>query len=368
MKYNLVSDGDKQNITVFADGEMYVANQDHPNFKSIVAGVVVDDPSVVDLFDVAQTASKRFEALSERVSVANGRVYFDGDEVDNSLTRQIVRFIDEGRTDFRPLVNFFEKVSLNPQEHSRVQLFDWLSKHDFTLTPDGDLVGYKGVRKNSDGTLVSIMAGPAIVDGEAVNGNVPNEVGSVIEIARSAVQHNPSVGCASGLHVGTYRYASDFAQGAVLEVHVNPRDVVSVPTDCDWQKVRCSRYKIVKVIDTPYTSAVLSDEDEDDLVTCEDCGTTEFVQCCYDEIVCDDCGDRRADEQRGDEDCCVVCQGELCCDDERCDDCLDDADDDDLDVQDVTTATVWDTRQNYTKQERYPAGHPKAGQFKPRGV
>jgi hypothetical protein len=53
----------------------------------------------------------------------------------------------------------------------------------------------------------------------------------------------------------------------MLEVHVNPRDVVSVPTDSNWQKVRCCRYKVVDVIDQPYSTAVLDvdgsrDDDE----------------------------------------------------------------------------------------------------------
>lgn len=362
MKFNLVSVGDQQNITVFVNGEMYVANQDHPNFKAIVAGAVESDESVVDLFDVAQTVSKRFERLSERVSVANGRVYFDGDEVNNSLTRQIVRFIDEGRTDFQPLVNFFEKVSLNPQDHSREQLFDWLDRHDFTLAPNGDIVGYKGVRKNEDGTLVSIMSGPAIVDGEEVNGNVPNNVGSVIEIARSAVQHNPAVGCASGLHFGTYAYANDFAQGAVVEVHANPRDIVSVPTDCNWQKVRCSRYVVVKVIDAPYTTAVLDeDSSEDDENDCP-CGEG-VTDCCYSDV-CDACGEAR-DEAAEEEsrESCADCGYDgydvFCCYNDVCDECgmaRDEEEEEALRQEANKTSTVWDTRQNYTKQERYPAG------------
>jgi hypothetical protein len=270
-QYTLVSNGDEANVTVFVPGESMplVAHSDHPNFDTITKAVIAGeyDGNLADLFDVGRAVAQRFDSLSERVKVANGRIYFDGDEVDNALTKQVVRYLNEGVEDWRSLVAFFEKVQSNPEPHSRDQLFDWLDRHDFTLTPDGDIVGYKGVRKEADGSLVSISAGPAIVDGESVNGNVPNHIGAVVEMPRSGVNHNPSQGCSRGLHVGTYSYASGFAQGALLEVHVNPRDVVSVPTDCNWQKVRCCRYTVVRVIDQQYTSAVLDVDasgDDDD--------------------------------------------------------------------------------------------------------
>lgn len=264
LMYTLVDDGENQFVTVFVPGEMPLsARDDHPNFARIVSGAADGDTAVIDLFDVSQTVGRRFERLSDRVTAANGRVYLDGDEINSALTKQILRFLDEDVNDWAPLVAFFEKVQANPQEHSREQLFEWLDRHDFTLTPDGDIVGYKGVRKNPDGSLVSISHGPAIVDGVAVNGAVPNGIGSTVEMARSSVTFDPAVGCSRGLHVGTYDYAKGFSQGAVLEVHVNPRDVVSVPTDCNWQKVRCCRYQVVDVIDTPYTSAVLDDDGAD---------------------------------------------------------------------------------------------------------
>lgn len=233
----------------------------------MVAGVLADDPAVLDLFNLAKAVSERFSRLTERVSTANGRLYFDGDEVANALAAQVIRFLDEGVDDWQPLVNFFEKVEANPNEHSREQLYRWLDRHDFTITPSGDFVGYKGVGND----LKSIHSGPGIVDGVPMNGRLPNNPGSMVEIARSAVHHDPSVGCSTGLHVGTHGYASSF--GAVcLEVHVNPRDVVSVPTDCGDQKVRCCRYLVVGQVEAAYDSAYIESDEDDDSFEDEDCG------------------------------------------------------------------------------------------------
>lgn len=262
IQYHLIRNEDgESNIVVFIPGSApQVAHESHPNFEKILAGAVKNDESILALFDVAATVGAKFRRLSERVTTRFGKLFLDGVEVNNALTEQVLRFMEEGVEDWQPLVNFFENVQSNPNEHSREQLFNWLSQEDFTITDDGMIVGYKGVTSG----LMSINSGKAVVDGEVVTGKIPNALGSIIEMPRNEVQWDPSIGCCTGLHVGTYEYASGFAQGALLEVHVNPRDVVSVPTDCNWAKVRTCRYEVVGVIDKPYTSAFLDYEDDDD--------------------------------------------------------------------------------------------------------
>jgi hypothetical protein len=318
IKYNLVKfqDSDEANLTVFVGGEMYVATDTHPNFKAIVEKVMLEDESVVDLFDVSKTAEKRFDRLSERVTVSNGRIYFDGEEVDNALTTQVLRFIDGGVEDFNPLVKFFEKVMTNPNEHSREQLYRWLSRYEFTITDEGDFIAYKGVRTtDADHKYESISTGKAISNGVEYNGAIPNPLGAVVEMPRSNVQHDPSVGCHVGLHAGTWQYASGFAQGAVLTVVINPRDVVSVPTDCGDQKLRVCRYSVQDVTEVKYESPIVSFADDDDEYededACYECGYVDCECCaecgsayCYDEecMDCDECGERGCDGDCQEED------------------------------------------------------------------
>lgn len=286
-------DGDRS-VTAFVPGE-YARSADasHPNFEKIVEGLFANDPNVFDLFDIAQSVANKFQRLSERVTLGSDRqLYFDGEIVDNAIVGHIVRFLDQGVEDWRSLVAFFENVQQNPNEHSREQLYTWLNDRNFTITPTGMIVGYKGVKNGSDGTFLSVHSGKAIVDGVVVNGQIPNNVGSVIEMPRSEVQHNPSVGCHTGLHVGTFEYASSFGS-SVLEIHVNPRDVVSVPTDCSWAKVRCCRYLVAGIVEKAYDTPLVRDygvdyvdgsgvwgdqEDQDDPDYCEFC---EYGECTY---------------------------------------------------------------------------------------
>jgi len=257
LQYTLIGneDGDS-NIVVFVPGAApQVAHSSHPNFDRILAGAIDGDTAVVELFDSAATVGQRFERLSERVTTKNGRLYLDGVQVDNALATQVLRFLDEGVDNWAPLVRFFENVQSNPQEHSREQLYTWLAARDFTITHDGLIVGYKGVAVQ-DGGYYSISQGKAIVNGEVYSGSIPNPLGAIVEMPRDEVTHDPSQGCHAGLHFGTYEYADSFARGALLEVLVNPRDVVSVPTDSGWAKARTCRYQVVGIIEQPYSSAV----------------------------------------------------------------------------------------------------------------
>jgi hypothetical protein len=300
MYHTLVSnaEGTESNITVFVPGldQPLVAHSSHPNFKAIVAAVLDGErDGIEDLFDTAQTVARKFERLSERVTVANGQVYFDGDLIDNSLTTQIVRVLNEDGDDgwslpkWHGLVNFMENVQTNPDEHSREQLYEWLARRDFTITDHGYIVGYKGVRRDGEGyRSISSGSEPVLVEStdgtsEVRRGRIYQQVGDTVSMARSLVEADPSVGCHVGLHVGTFDYARSFGGGLTLEVHVNPRDVVSVPTDCDAAKVRACSYTIVDEIEKPYEQAVVTgwadyddDEYDDDVDSDSDEGYCEW--------------------------------------------------------------------------------------------
>lgn len=245
-------------ITVYLkSGKQVIAADSHPNYKKIViAAIDGDDDQVEELYDAAASISKAFNRLTERITVSDSKLYVDGDVMDDSLANQIIRFLDEG-LELSPLVNFLEKILANPNEHSRTQAWDWLRAHDFTITDDGDIIGYKGVYgshsvEGYEGVGTSSQRGHAIVDGVEMNGYIPYPVGAVVEMPRSEVMHDPRSSCSAGLHVGTFEYAKSYAKKEMIEVLVNPRDIVSVPTDGGGGKVRVCRLKVVGPVTKPH--------------------------------------------------------------------------------------------------------------------
>jgi hypothetical protein len=256
-----------EQITVFVKGKgQFPARSDHPNFEEIVAAAREGDESVIDLFDISVTAGTKFQSLTERVSAAHGTLYFDGAPLHNALAEQVMQFLNDGVEDWKPLVNFYEKLATNPQDESVEHLFKFIDVNRdkqteaFTITDDGNFIAYKGVASDGNGGYKSTASGKAIVDGEVVVGYIPNAVGSVVEMPRNEVTFDPGKHCHSGLHVGTFAYAQSYGRGgAMLKVLINPRDVVSVPND-SAEKMRVCRYKVLEIIQAPTTTLVESVE------------------------------------------------------------------------------------------------------------
>jgi hypothetical protein len=129
---------------------------------------------------------------------------------------------------------------------------------------------------------------------------------------RNKVDDDKLVGCSYGFHAGTLEYASNFAGGndRLVLVEIDPADVVSIPVDCEFQKLRTCRYKVVQEYDRPLSEPVyesrfstenddddLWDDDEDDeLPFCSDCREASYGNC--DECdCCEGCCDCSEDDE-----------------------------------------------------------------------
>jgi hypothetical protein len=152
-------------------------------------------------------------------------------------------------------VNFLEKAKQNPSQKSVDDLYRWIKNGDLVIDPDGDIIAYKGVGKDKNGNSQSIHTGSAFVDGVEFHGHIPNRPGTVVSMPRSEVDPNEMVGCSTGLHAGTHDYALKYLgwqrESRMILVKINPRDVVSVPTDEQDKKMRVSRYTVLSAIDLP---------------------------------------------------------------------------------------------------------------------
>lgn len=255
--HSILTDKDQSSLTAFINGEAYTTDNTNPSWDRIVELVKNGDTSVVPLFDARNAAAQKFEAVTDRVSLRGNSLYFDGDVIRTELANHIVRAIGQ-KSSFMPLVRFMEKLNANPSENSREQLYAFLERHDFTINEQGNILAYKGVSR----ARTSISSGYAIVDGVEHNGHIPNEDGSVISMPRSRVEDNRDVACSHGLHAGTYAYANGFGP-VVLLVEVDPVNVVSVPSDCNDQKIRCCKYTVLEQIDSEYDSAIYESDPED---------------------------------------------------------------------------------------------------------
>lgn len=139
---------------------------------------------------------------------------------------------------------FLENLARNPSATSIKELVDFLSHGGFPITDDGCFLAYKGVQTN--GWSVKGNNDTVVLEGETNSkGQINNVLGDTIRIKRASCDDDRKKTCSFGVHVGTFRYASNWGDRLVL-VKVNPEDVVSVPVD-GYEKLRCCAYTVERL-------------------------------------------------------------------------------------------------------------------------
>jgi hypothetical protein len=204
------------------------------------------------VFAILQQATGFFE--SEGFTVTPEEVSYEGEAMPCALASKIRAILEEGLP-ISLFAKFWQNLQQNPSANSVRELYDFLAYKDLPITEDGCFLAYKGLDSNY--YSVSGNKKTKVIKG-LVNesGNIYNGVGEDIEVRRWDVDDNRENHCSYGLHVGSLNYAQDFSRGPVVIVKVNPKDVVSVPSDFDCQKCRVSAYKVLNVFSEELESSV----------------------------------------------------------------------------------------------------------------
>lgn len=208
--------------------------------------------------EVIQKTSPNAEKNGFKISP--NTVSYLGEELPQSLADK-VRAIHEEGLPLSLFEKFWQNLQLNPSSSSVRELYEFLAYKELPLTEDGCFLAYKGLDKEF--WSISGNKETKVIKGQVnPQGNIFNGVGEKIEVRRWDVDDNRSNHCSFGLHVGSLDYARGFARGTVVVVKINPKDVVSVPNDCNCQKCRVSAYEVVSIFEQEITAPVVDSENK----------------------------------------------------------------------------------------------------------
>ncbi len=219
------------NLTVVLKGKSYQVLPDHTNYKMILENLPsATEDELLEMVDV----EKAIATFSDgQVTVVNSKVMFEGEEVHGSISKRILEFMSKGLP-FEPLVKFLDNLMQNPSMQSQQELYDFLEHENLPITEDGCFLAYKAVRKDFR---------------DKWNGTFDNSVGQVCEMRRAKVDDNRGRGCSAGLHAGALNYVANYGsvdnEDRIIIVKINPEDGVSVPSDCNCEKLRTCKYEVV---------------------------------------------------------------------------------------------------------------------------
>jgi hypothetical protein len=243
-------------LTLFHNGRSQTATTSHRNWSQIIDVLKEGDFDKLSELMAPINALRAFTQGSE-VTIEGRNLSYKGEVLDSSLSRRILAMMEEG-FDIEPMTKFLTNLMENPSYRAREQLYDFLSACQLPITSDGHFLAYKRVRED----LMDLHSG-----------TIPNTVGAVVEMERHKVDDDPNRTCSAGLHVCSLPYLRAFHGPVLLACKVNPRDVVSVPTDYHNSKMRVCRYEVVEQLDMSIindqvdawsTSVVSYDKDDDE--------------------------------------------------------------------------------------------------------
>ena len=262
-----IKDG-KGHWHVTVENRPVIFDPTHPEYISLVECVKTGDAEeFIRLLETGHTIENWSEG---DFRCLGGFLFYDDEPVRKVITGRIVQMLKEG-WDHKPMLKFIENLYENVSHRAVNEFYDWIQHKGLAITPDGCILGYKGVTVYS-GPEQDDLDGNTLKEGDLVDRYTGvshrNNVGDAPAMKRRKVDDNCNNGCGSGLHAGTFEYASGWAgsDGKVVLVKIDPRDVVSIPTDCDFQKLRCRTYEVVDVARDIIETAVVDDyyDDQED--------------------------------------------------------------------------------------------------------
>ena len=252
-------------LTVFHDNKVLTVHAEDDRFRDAVGFVSTEDAEgLTDLLKPIE-AVREYLSTSGRVEIIGNQVMFDGEPCNNYMGQRILQHYREGNP-VEPIINFMINVSQNVSKRAVDELLQFLEYGELPITPDGCFLSYKKVGRTAEDYL------------DSYSRTIDNSVGQTVEMPRNQVQDDPNVTCSYGLHFCSLEYAKVFHGSHLMVLKINPKDVVSIPTDYNNTKGRCCKYVVVGELEqTPEESnawgrALVTDyeEEQEDWMNDED--------------------------------------------------------------------------------------------------
>ncbi len=242
------------NITLVLNGEQFFIVKEDSAYDKVKQGLI-DEATEEELLVLVDKAKEVSDYISDTgIKIKGGCIFYQEEEVHNTLTERILMFMKDGLP-VEPLMKFLVKLMENPSYSARQELFDFLEHKNLPITEDGDFLAYKAVNSNY---------------ADKYTGTMSNNIGQTVNMTRYGVDDDRNNGCSAGLHAGTLDYVQSYGsfhdgEGSdkCIIVKINPCHVVSVPTDCECQKLRTCSYMVLKDYEGKMENNLYTDEGEE---------------------------------------------------------------------------------------------------------
>lgn len=219
------------NVVIVVDGKPHTINKTHVTYEQLKKAIIADDMQAVR--ELIEPKKVVLNYAQGNVTISDGNFHWKGRPMHNALSTKMIDMLREGFP-IDPLTNFMHNLMENPSKQAVEELYGFLEKGALPITPDGHFLAYKKVRDDYK---------------DCHTGTISNHVGAVVEMPRNEVDDRRDNTCSAGLHFCSQEYLKSFSGARTVILKINPRDVVSIPSDYNNTKGRCCRYEVVGELD-----------------------------------------------------------------------------------------------------------------------
>jgi len=245
MSYPFLIQG--KNIVVVIGNNSHTISSTHITYNKVLEAIKAGDWDTVK--DIIEPKKVVLEYGKGNIEIQGEKLFWKGTELHNAISRRMIQMLQDGFP-VEPLVAFMENLYQNPSKRAVTELYGFLEKNNLPINSDGYFLAYKKVRKDFK---------------DIHSGTMSNAPGTVVEMERNQVDDDQNRTCSTGLHFCSQEYLSCFgsSDSRVVIVKINPRDVVSIPTDYNDSKGRACRYEVIGELgvdpDEAFTEVVQED-------------------------------------------------------------------------------------------------------------
>lgn len=163
--------------------------------------------------------------------ISNGKIFYRGKQVDDAVCKYVAK-LQSMNADITGMKKYIGRMYNNVSEEARDQQFRFINLHHLIIDPEGYVIAYKYVDKNYM---------------DKYSRTISYAVGNVVKMKRSEVDDNSRAGCSRGLHAGSLKYVYSYGShdDRIVIVRIDPADIVCIPKDCNFQKMRCCRLQVI---------------------------------------------------------------------------------------------------------------------------
>jgi hypothetical protein len=174
-------------LSVIVKGKTYTINKEDAKYAQVLELALNNEEE--ELYKLLNVTSVIAENLG--IEITNGLVTYNGENLPKALNRMIIAMHKQRLTNIQPLINFWNKLKLNPSYRPLNFLSDFIEANNVVINENGNLILYKIVARTKEKDVFI----------DLYSRTFKHEFGVPVSIPRNKVDDNIDNTCSQGLNM-----------------------------------------------------------------------------------------------------------------------------------------------------------------------